>query len=55
MMQMGLYKLHGMITKTKTHEDIYVLAKSESEAIASAQTFAKDVKVISHQTVSKHW
>jgi len=52
---MRLYKLHGMITKTKTHEDIYVLAKCELEAVESAKTFAKDVELIGHQAVSKHW
>lgn len=50
-----LYKLIGLVTKTKTVEDIYVIARSNDQAVAEAETFATAVDLMGSQKLGKGW
>jgi hypothetical protein len=50
-----LYKLTGLVTKTKTVEDIYVIACSNDQAVAEAETFATEVVCVGSEKLGKGW
>lgn len=50
-----LYKLTGLVTKTKTVEDIYVIAHNSDQAVAQAETFATAVVWVGSEKLGKGW
>lgn len=52
---MNLYRLHGLITKSKEQDDIYVIARDVDHAIKRASSFATEIVAKDCQKLSKDW
>ena len=52
---MKLFRLEGVIRKTKVKDDIYVIAPEAQTALARAGQFADELVVRQHEELAKGW